>query len=115
VLRLLGKDGVCVIDDFGLEAARMAVQSDVLIFLSPVTSGGYSSELKKAVDWFARSLLLPYATAAAFEVGYESPSQFTREYNRLFGAPPLRDITNLRLTAPPKEVSLNIHAIEGRI
>ena len=36
------------------------------------------------------------AATAAFEVGYESPSQFSREYNRLFGAPPLRDITKLR-------------------
>jgi len=35
------------------------------------------------------------AGAAAFEVGYESPSQFSREYSRLFGAPPLRDIKNL--------------------
>lgn len=39
------------------------------------------------------------AGTAAFQVGYESPSQFNREYNRLFGAPPLRDITNLRKTA----------------
>jgi AraC-like DNA-binding protein len=36
------------------------------------------------------------ATRAAFQVGYESPSQFSREYSRLFGAPPLRDIANLR-------------------
>ena len=36
------------------------------------------------------------AASAAFQVGYESSSQFSREYNRLFGAPPLRDITNLR-------------------
>jgi AraC-like DNA-binding protein len=36
------------------------------------------------------------AANAAFKVGYESPSQFSREYSRLFGAPPLRDITNLR-------------------
>ena len=36
------------------------------------------------------------AATAAFQVGYESPSQFSREYNRLFGAPPLRDITILR-------------------
>lgn len=35
------------------------------------------------------------AASAAFEVGYESPSQFSREYSRLFGAPPLRDIKNL--------------------
>lgn len=32
---------------------------------------------------------------AAFEVGYESPSQFSREYSRLFGAPPVRDIKSL--------------------
>lgn len=36
------------------------------------------------------------AANAAFQVGYESPSQFSREYSRLFGAPPLRDISNLR-------------------
>ncbi len=30
---------------------------------------------------------------AAFRVGYESPSQFSREYKRLFGIPPLRDIS----------------------
>lgn len=32
----------------------------------------------------------------AGRVGYESPSQFSREYKRLFGAPPLRDIRNLQ-------------------
>ncbi len=50
----------------------------------------------------ARRLLLAEnqdATTAAFQVGYESPSQFSREYSRLFGAPPLRDITSLRLMA----------------
>ena len=36
------------------------------------------------------------AATAAFNVGYESPSQFSREYTRFFGAPPLRDITKLR-------------------
>ena len=39
------------------------------------------------------------ASTAAFEVGYESPSQFSREYSRLFGAPPSRDIKNLMRTA----------------
>ena len=38
-------------------------------------------------------------STAAFEVGYESPSQFNREYSRLFGAPPLRDIKKLRQMA----------------
>lgn len=36
------------------------------------------------------------AASASFQVGYESPSQFSREYNRLFGAPPLKDIRQLR-------------------
>jgi AraC-like DNA-binding protein len=34
--------------------------------------------------------------AAAFEVGYESPSQFSREYARMFGAPPKRDLKHLQ-------------------
>lgn len=36
------------------------------------------------------------AASAAFSVGYESPSQFSREYSRFFGSPPLRDISTLR-------------------
>jgi AraC-like DNA-binding protein len=32
------------------------------------------------------------AASAAFEVGYESGSQFSREYWRLFGMPPMRDV-----------------------
>jgi AraC-like DNA-binding protein len=32
------------------------------------------------------------ASRAAYEVGYESVSQFTREYARMFGAPPRRDV-----------------------
>lgn len=50
----------------------------------------------------ARRLMLAErmdAANAAFQVGYESPSQFNREYSRMFGAPPLRDVTNLRQSA----------------
>jgi AraC-like DNA-binding protein len=36
------------------------------------------------------------AASAAFEVGYESSTQFNREYSRLFGQPPMRDIRTLR-------------------
>lgn len=39
------------------------------------------------------------ATSAAYEVGYESVSQFSREYSRFFGQPPMRDVRTLRLTA----------------
>jgi AraC-like DNA-binding protein len=37
------------------------------------------------------------ANVAGRRVGYGSPSQFSREYGRLFGAPPMRDIENIRL------------------
>ncbi|WP_321394746.1 AraC family transcriptional regulator [uncultured Desulfuromusa sp.] len=50
----------------------------------------------------ARKLMLTDfidAATAAFQVGYESPSQFNREYSRQFGVPPVRDITNLRQQA----------------
>lgn len=36
------------------------------------------------------------AASAAFEVGYESATQFNREYSRFFGQPPKRDIRTLR-------------------
>ena len=37
------------------------------------------------------------AASAAFNVGYESASQFNREYKRFFGQPPMRDIKSRRL------------------
>lgn len=46
----------------------------------------------------ARSMLLAgegNATSVAFSIGYESANQFSREYARLFGLPPLKDISNL--------------------
>lgn len=47
----------------------------------------------------ARRLMLTEnfdAVSAADQVGYESGSQFSREYSRMFGAPPMRDIERLR-------------------
>jgi AraC-like DNA-binding protein len=38
------------------------------------------------------------AASAAYEVGYESPSQFNREYSRFFGQPPIRDVKARRLS-----------------
>jgi AraC-like DNA-binding protein len=37
--------------------------------------------------------------SAAYRVGYENPSQFSREYKRLFGEPPVRDVERLREAA----------------
>ena len=53
----------------------------------------------------ARSLMLNGgldAASAALEVGYESPTQFNREYSRFFGQPPMRDIRALRSPEAPK-------------
>ncbi|HUB89045.1 MAG TPA: AraC family transcriptional regulator [Dyella sp.] len=60
----------------------------------------------------ARRLLLTEGcdvATAAHRVGYESPSQFSREYSRQHGAPPLRDVVRLRSmgTAPCAELEVS--------
>ncbi len=48
----------------------------------------------------ARQLMLTEsadATYTSYQVGYESPLQFSRKYSRLFGAPPMQDIERLRI------------------
>lgn len=42
--------GVCVIDDAGRDVAKAIVQSDLVVYLTPILFGGYSYELKKALD-----------------------------------------------------------------
>jgi len=41
------------------------------------------------------------AAEAAFRVGYESPSQFSREYRRMFGAPPRQDVASVKVESQP--------------
>jgi AraC-like DNA-binding protein len=56
----------------------------------------------------ARRLLLTEGcdvATAAHRVGYESPSQFSREYSRQHGAPPLRDVNRLRQVGQGYEVA----------
>ncbi len=58
----------------------------------------------------ARRLMLAEtvdAARAAYRVGYESPSQFSREYARLFGLPPGRDLRTLR--AAPARGGAGLH------
>jgi AraC-like DNA-binding protein len=78
------------------------------------------SQVRRAIDWIrehmaqplrvgplaallkARRLLLfePFdAASVAFTVGYESASQFSREYARMFGLPPMRDVARFRTPA----------------
>lgn len=61
----------------------------------------------------ARNLLLTETTGAdvAFRVGYESPSQFSREYSRLFGIPPKEDIKRLKETYDKKKCIKNQGAV----
>ncbi len=47
------------------------------------------------------------AASAAFEVGYESASQFNREYSRFFGQPPMRDVRTLRSPSAPSLESVS--------
>lgn len=53
--------GICVHNDYGRDITREVAQTDLLILLSPVTFGGYSSTLKKAVDRFI-PIVLPFFT-----------------------------------------------------
>ena len=80
------------------EIANMSISSlhrhfrDV-IGMSPIQ---YQKQLRLQE---ARKLLLAKSTDAAdvaFQVGYESPSQFSREYSRMFGYPPREDVKRLR-------------------
>lgn len=43
------------------------------------------------------------AAAVGYQVGYESSSQFSREYARVFGLPPIKDVKRLRVTRHPLE------------
>jgi len=84
-------------------AARMSPSSfhqhfKLLTALSPLQ---YHKQLRLLE---ARRLMLSEAlgvAGAAYKVGYESVSQFSREYARMFGRPPKRDVTDLRRTPLP--------------
>jgi AraC-like DNA-binding protein len=86
------------IEDLAL-AANMSVSSfhrhfKAVTSMSPLQ---YQKQLRLLT---ARQMMLVEnadATQAAYQVGYESTSQFSREYTRMFGAPPIRDIQRLRI------------------
>jgi len=69
----------------------------VLTAMSPIQ---YQKQIRLQA---ARGMLMDGldAASAAFEVGYESASQFNREYSRFFGQPPMRDIRTLRSPDAP--------------
>jgi transcriptional regulator GlxA family with amidase domain len=49
------------------------------------------------------------AASAAFSVGYESASQFNREYSRFFGLPPMKDVRNVRATSYSRALQSGNH------
>ncbi|KAB0666003.1 AraC family transcriptional regulator [Oryzomonas japonica] len=80
------------------EMANMSLSSFHFHF-KEVTALSPLQYLKRMRLLEARRLMLSDGTDAAnagYLVGYESSSQFSREYSRMFGTPPIRDITNLR-------------------
>ena len=62
--------GICVSDDAGREIAMKVMQSDLVIWLTPVTFGGYSSELKKALDRIIPDLL-PFFSKVKGEIRHK--------------------------------------------
>lgn len=63
--------GLCRIDDAGRTVAASFIGSDQAIFLTPITFGGYSSALKKAVDR-AICLVSPFFTHIEGEVHHHA-------------------------------------------
>ncbi len=62
--------GICVINDIAQDIVKCAVLSDYWVFLTAITFGGYSAELKKAIDRMP-PLLLPYFTKINGEVHHK--------------------------------------------
>lgn len=51
--------GICIIDDYGRKAAAKLINSELVVFLTPVKFGSYSYQLKKALDRMI-PLISPY-------------------------------------------------------
>lgn len=73
--------GICVINDEGRNIAKAVIQSNLLIFLTPVIFGGYSSELKKALDRLI-PILSPFFEKIEGEIHHQRRYD---QYPRLIG------------------------------
>ena len=62
--------GICVIADVGRDVAKKAIQCDLLTFVTPITFGGYSFQLKKAADRLI-PLILPYFQLVDGEIHHQ--------------------------------------------
>jgi AraC-like DNA-binding protein len=82
-----------VADEARMSASALHQHFKAVTSLSPLQ---YQKQIRLQE---ARRLILVQrldAATAGHTVGYDSASQFSREYARLFGAPPLRDVARLR-------------------
>ncbi|GLQ57347.1 hypothetical protein GCM10010862_46060 [Devosia nitrariae] len=82
-----------VASEAGMSASSLHEHFKQVTSMSPLQ---YQKQLRLQE---ARRLILSQsadAATAGHRVGYDSPSQFSREYARLFGAPPLRDVARLK-------------------
>ncbi len=73
--------GECVTDDAARDVARAMIQSDLVAYLTPVTFGGYSSQLKKGIDRII-CLGLPFFSVVRGETHHRP--RYSR-YPRLLG------------------------------
>src|SRR5437763_341867 len=90
----LGIEGVA--RQFGMSVSAFHHQFKAVTAMSPLQ---FQKQIRLQE---ARRLLLAGmadAAGAGYQVGYDDPAHFNREYKRMFGAPPMRDVERLRGTA----------------
>jgi AraC-like DNA-binding protein len=96
--------------DVGLSTSAFHLHFKNVTALSPLQ---YQKRLRLQE---ARRLMLSKrldAADAAFQVGYESPSQFSREYRRMYGAPPRRDVAAIKEEASFEPQSQSLPKVLG--
>ena len=62
--------GVCIIDDYGREAAAELINSEIIVFMTPLVFGSYSYQLKKALDRMI-PLISPYFKKVKGEIHHK--------------------------------------------
>jgi multimeric flavodoxin WrbA len=108
--------GACLINDDAQDIAKEVMKSRLVIFITPVTFGGYSSELKKAADRLV-PILSPFFTKVAGEIHHKKRyglyprlaavgvlAHPDEESERLFRALIKRNATNMH--SPEHEVAI---------
>jgi AraC-like DNA-binding protein len=92
-----GREGEALAKRVNMSPSALHAHFSAVAGVSPIQ---YQKQLRLQE---ARARLLSGGTSAeavAYQVGYASPSQFSREYARLFGQPPRRDADRMRDLTP---------------